>query len=423
MTHDFRIRIRRLTPGEVRQDVDALLWAFKLLRIRRWIKQPYWKEENIAASYADRLEDFPRLETVAEHSWTVADSVLLLAPNFPYLNRPHAVELAILHDKMEIEIGDMNPLGRDGTGDKGHAFNEAKQADKHQRELDAIDSYCNRLRPDVARLHRSLLVESLECRTPEARLVKAVDKMQALAFILLKKGGAVEDKHLAFLIRFTNKNDRYFPPLRAHSQELLRRIFAAAAKEREVGQAELWRTASGIRDDDAGPRQLLLLPDDEWDDAEYVEESQPESTSKSVRLKEILAELADRPAAHTGIEAYRQLSDVVNRVEDRYWGSGHWSPPRHLPPGAITDRLYPIAPECMYPVPDYPGVDALVAKDQVVFVSRTGAIEIQEKDHADILGELTAFADRRARVVFEKADVDGDGVWAEKNRGWSEVRE
>ena len=93
------------------------------------------------AIFADRLESYPRLETVAEHSWAVADSVILLAPNFPYLHRAHAVELAVLHDKMEIAIGDLNPLGRDGTGERGHAFNIDKQLDKHRREMVAIESY------------------------------------------------------------------------------------------------------------------------------------------------------------------------------------------------------------------------------------------------------------------------------------------
>jgi len=413
---DDRIRIRKLSPEEVKRDIDIMLWSFKLQGIRRWVGQPYWDEESAAAKYSDKLEGFPRLETVAEHSWNVADSVILLAPNFPYINRAHAVELAIMHDKMEIRVGDWNPLGKDGTGNRGHAFNQSRQATKHEKELDAIALYVRRLRPEVARLHRSLLLEGIECRTPEARLVKAIDKMQALAFILWKKGGTVADKHLGFLIRFTEKNDRYFPPLRAHSQELLSRIFEAAAKHRKMTKKALWRELNDVSLY-MGAEQLPLVVVDGLD--ELVDDTCDPSPagSKLVRLRKAFEELAGRPPAHTGIEAYRQLSDAINRVEDQQWGSDYWDPPRHLPPDASTKRLYPIAPECMYPVPGFAGVDVLVAKDHVVFISRYGAIEAQEKDRDDLLGDLSPFASRRDKVIFEKPDSEGSGVWDGKNCG------
>jgi hypothetical protein len=62
------------------------------------------------------------------------------------------------------------------------------------------------------------------------------------------------------------------------------------------------------------------------------------------------------------------------------------------------------------------GGDVLVAKDHVIFVSRCGAIEIQEKDRGDVMGSEIPFADRRDWVIFEKRDAEGDCVWEEKNR-------
>lgn len=401
-------RLPKLSPTDISHDVDMMLWAFKLQRIRRWMRQPYWQQESLDAEYADKLEDFPRLETVAEHSWNVADSVILLAPSFPYLHRERAVELAILHDKMEIEIGDINPLGRDGTGKKGHAFNGNKQLDKHRRELKAIEGYVRRLRENTARLHRSLLLEGLECRTPEARFVKSIDKMQALAFILLKKGGAVEDKHLTFLVEFTEKNDRYFPPLTGHSQELLRRIFRAAARRQDTTSAALLKKVA--------PRavQLTLPFDHGTSDGENFQETS--ARTKSSRLAMALEEVGRRMPARTSLEAYRQISDAINRVEDMHWGADYWEPPRHVDPGARTARLYPIAPESIYPVRNYGGVDVLVSVTEYVFVSRFGAIEVQTKDRDDSYGKFNAFCGRRDRVVFEKHDYAGNGVWHEKNK-------
>jgi 5'-deoxynucleotidase YfbR-like HD superfamily hydrolase len=421
-------RMRKLSISDITRDIDTYLWSFRLQNIRRWIGQPYWDHETAAAEFADKLEDFQRLETVAEHSWQVADAALLLGPNFPYLNLHRAIEIALLHDKMEIDTGDANPLGKDGTGTKGHAFNVEKQADKDRRELRAIERYVGRLRPEVATIHRALLFESLECRTPEARFIKALDKMGALAFILLKKGGRVEDKHLSFLVRFTDKNDRYFPPLRRHSQELLRRIFRDSAQLRGVGIAELWNDARNSFTRPSPAEQYLFDLDEIADDKTGIlhrdshgmtQVSCDDSSripSKSHRLKLIFEEVADRDPARTGLEAYRQISDAVNRVEDMFFTSSHWQPPRHVGPGVITDRLYPIAPESCYPVPQYAGVDLMVSVKECVFISRFGAIEVQAKDKRDLFGERTAFHTRSDHVIFSKRDSVGDGVWHDKNR-------
>jgi 5'-deoxynucleotidase YfbR-like HD superfamily hydrolase len=430
---DGGLRIRRLSSKDISHDIDMFLWSFKLQDIRRWIGQPYWDQETAAAEFADKLEDYQRLETVAEHSWQVADAALLLAPSFPYLNMHRAVEIALLHDKMEIDTGDANPLGKDGTGAKGHAFNAEKQMSKDRKELHAIESYIARLRPEVARIHQAILLESLECQTPEARFVKGLDKMGALAFILLKKKGKVDDKHLTFLIKFTDKNDRYFPPLRRHSQELLRRIFRAAARERGMGVSKLWSEAQNSFTRPAEPEQYLfdvievIGPDERTDDQaeSYASPEEgtvtswrysPEVPSKSQRLKLVFEDIANREPARTGLEAYRQLSDAVNRVEDMYLTADHWHPPRHVGPGVVTERLYPIAPESCYPVPDYSGVDLLVSVGECVFVSRFGAMEVQLKDDSDLFGERVAFQDRGDRVIFSKADSAGDGVWNAKNR-------
>ncbi len=426
-------RARRLSHKDIARDVDLFLWSFKLLQIRRWIGQPYWTDETAAAQFADKLEDFQRLETVAEHSWQVADAVMLLGPSFPYLNLHRAAEIALLHDKMEIEIGDANPLGKDGTGAKGHAFNAEKQMSKDRRESLAIETYVAKLRPEVARVQRALLLENLECQTPEARFVKALDKMGALAFILIKKRGAVEDKHLTFLIKFTDKNDRYFPPLRRHSQELLQRIFRAAARVRGVPMSELWADAKNSFSRSLDTGQFLFDLDeleveepahDDDSRATLGAETEPATSwwytsgipSKSHRLKLVFEDVADRNSARTALEAYRQVSDAVNRVEDMYFTSNHWQPPRHVGPGVVTDRLYPIAPESCYPVPDYAGVDLLVSVGECLFISRYGAIEVQAKDENDLFGERIPFQARHDRVTFTKTDYAGDGVWHAKNR-------
>src|SRR5439155_15538091 len=57
------------------------------------------------------------------------------------------------------------------------------------------------------------LFELLDGATPEAQFVKAIDKLQALAFVLVKKHGELADRHLEFTLRYSEKVVLYFPPL------------------------------------------------------------------------------------------------------------------------------------------------------------------------------------------------------------------
>jgi 5'-deoxynucleotidase YfbR-like HD superfamily hydrolase len=383
-----------------------LLWSFRLQRIRRYIGQPYWDGESQDARYADRLEGFPRLETVAEHSWSVADAVLILGWRFPYLDISHAVKLAILHDKMEIEIGDWNPLGRDGTGDRGHAFDTGRAMSKEEAERRAIESYVAKLEPLNRSVQHALLTEALECRSPESRYVKGLDKMSALAFILLKKDGQLDQKHVRFLLRFTYFNNRYFPPLAAHSDELLRRNLVRYCNRNKLGLSSI--------------KSLI------WDESQLefefpepvpisigvsggpVREVRGEDIpGKPTRLEKVFGALAGLRPARTGIEAQTQLANCLNRVEDEYWPDV-WAPPRYYPPGAETARLYPIGPDSIYSVGGWL-VDVLVSGGEIIYISAGGAIEVREKprDRSIVIGRPGP----ECRVRFKKCDSRGRGVW------------
>ena len=230
-----------IDPADVKRDITAMLWSMKLCSIRRYFHQRFWEKETAEAEHASRIEPFPRLETVADHSWHVADTVLLLGGHFPSLNVDRCIRLAILHDKMEISIGDKNPVGKSGTGESTHAFNFNSQAAKEASERAAIERYVSRMRPSAAQDQRDLLIEVLEGRTIDARFVKGVDKLQALAFVTAKKRGVMVDKHLRFTLKYSEKAVMYFPDLRAHYEELKSRLMALVALKRGVSISELER--------------------------------------------------------------------------------------------------------------------------------------------------------------------------------------
>ncbi|MFO7561772.1 MAG: hypothetical protein R6X02_03960 [Enhygromyxa sp.] len=129
----------------------------------------------------------------------------------------------------------------------------------------------------------------------------------------------------------------------------------------------------------------------------------------------MLAQVAALPRAATGLQVYQQFAETLNSFEDEVWGRDCWAPPRSFLEGNRTNRLYPIFPESFHPVSDFPGVTLLLAKRELVFISRFGAMQIQRKQLDDRFGEQVPFRARGEHVIFDKFDTMGDGVWHPKN--------
>lgn len=117
------------------------------------------------------LKDLPRAgwvrvgvrgpESVAAHSWGVAWLVLALCP--PGLDRGRALAIALVHDLAEVRVGDITP------------HDQVPAAEKRRREAEAMASLAAAL-PGGAELVR-LWTEYADASTPEARFVRACDKL------------------------------------------------------------------------------------------------------------------------------------------------------------------------------------------------------------------------------------------------------
>lgn len=135
--------------------------------------------------------------------------------------------------------------------------------------------------------------------------------------------------------------------------------------------------------------------------------------NKRERLGLVLEILAARPACHSGLEAYRQISDALNLVEDEHLGPNNWCPPRSFVGQPTSERMYPTYPESMIQVTGYGGNTALLHETEVIVVSRFGAMEVRRRNGRVFVEMAQELA---APVVFEKPDAYGDGVWHEKNQ-------
>ena len=111
-------------------------------------------------------------ETDSSHTFKLAFWIMLV---YPYLKHKYdytkLLELALVHDIAEAETGDCPKSVQ-------YAHPELKQMKKEQ-ELSAMQKYRDMLPPEIGSRIFELWSEYEEKQTPEARLVSALDKVDA----------------------------------------------------------------------------------------------------------------------------------------------------------------------------------------------------------------------------------------------------
>jgi putative hydrolases of HD superfamily len=108
-------------------------------------------------------------ESVTEHSWHVLFLVWVLGSRIEGMNVPKAMEIALVHDLAELRIGDLPRTS-------AHYFPDGV---KKAAETAALADILAPL-PPLPGDARERFAEYLAATTPEARLVKACDKLQLM---------------------------------------------------------------------------------------------------------------------------------------------------------------------------------------------------------------------------------------------------
>ena len=109
-----------------------------------------------------------RRESTAEHSWRLALFAGILSDFFPGLDLSKVLMMCLIHDIGEIEEGDISA-----------ALRPDKEA-KHAAERRAARSVFAILPEPQAGRMMDLWAEYNDCSTPEAKLVKALDKAETI---------------------------------------------------------------------------------------------------------------------------------------------------------------------------------------------------------------------------------------------------
>lgn len=123
---------------------------------------------------AERLKDETRHcytsggrhESVAEHSWRLALTALFLRDEFPALDMDRVIRMCLIHDLGECFTGDIPSFLKSG-GDE-------------ERERSALETWVASLPAPHSVELKTLYAEMDALETDEARLYKALDKLEAV---------------------------------------------------------------------------------------------------------------------------------------------------------------------------------------------------------------------------------------------------
>ena len=160
-------------------------------------------------------------ESVAEHTWRLSLMALLLAPEFPEVDFARLIKICIVHDLGEAIGGDIpapEQARRRATGAGG------KSADERRDLLRLLEPLAPRLRDEIV----GLWDEYEAARTPEARLAKALDKLETI--LQHTQGQNPPDFDYRFNLGYAREHTES-PPLIAAIRAVLDRATEDRARE------------------------------------------------------------------------------------------------------------------------------------------------------------------------------------------------
>ena len=131
---------------------------------------------------ATTLADGSRRENSAEHSWHIALYAMVLADHAaPGVDPVRVLQMLVLHDLVEIDVGDVPIHSANGQAHGSEATLAAEAA--AARRLFGL------LPPDLAGAFHALWQEFETAETPDAIFAKSLDRVQPVMANLLSGGG------------------------------------------------------------------------------------------------------------------------------------------------------------------------------------------------------------------------------------------
>ena len=107
-----------------------------------------------------------RHESVAEHSWRLALMAMLVAPEFPEADMNKVIRMCLIHDLGEAFTGDIPSFD--------------KREEDAKKEEAVLEQWVQTLPSDTSGRMLQLLSEMNALETREAKIYKALDKLEAV---------------------------------------------------------------------------------------------------------------------------------------------------------------------------------------------------------------------------------------------------
>ena len=153
-------------------------------KVIRFIKEI----ENLKSVTRTAWTKTGRRESTAEHSWRLAMLLMVLREDFKDLDIDKAIKMSLVHDLGELYDGDISAKLQNDND------NKAEMEEKAMRRMLTI------LPENLAENIYDLWKEYNECSTKEAKLVKAMDKLETI--VQHNQGNNTEDFDYEFNLQY-----------------------------------------------------------------------------------------------------------------------------------------------------------------------------------------------------------------------------
>lgn len=199
---------------EIRQLLQFIGSLEELKKIERWKGQVFWRDY----SFPDRYE------FVADHTWRVAMMLIVIQKHLSQpINIAKAMKMALIHDVPEIVVGDASPLGSDGTGKDSHAYSKEIAEQKSEEEKKAAKKIFGELGEGGSELYDLWLEYEMQ-QSFEARVAKALDKIEAKIQALEYSEGKLFKENLDFMIRYGVETFAVDPSIQVLGDAIIRDV-------------------------------------------------------------------------------------------------------------------------------------------------------------------------------------------------------
>lgn len=167
----------------------------------------------------NKLLNRERHENTAEHSWQFAMAAMSFAPYVKGVNIEHAIKLALVHDIVEIDAGDVL------------VFDNAARDAIHEEEVKAANRIFNLLPSPQNKTFLALWNEYDALETQEAIYANAIDRAMPMLMNLHNQGQSWVENHIR-LEQVLSKCD--------YIQQILPEFYDVLKCQLELAQQKGW---------------------------------------------------------------------------------------------------------------------------------------------------------------------------------------